>query len=148
MLGTDPAPSAAKPAEPVAGSAFFVASDGTAITNAHVVTKCREVTDRVTNAKGRVAAVDLANDLALLNFPPQPRQSVSIMRRTSPPQLGEEVLVFGFPLTGLLSPSGVATTGSVSATEGPGGTCVSSRSAPRCKAATVAGQFWTGQVAS
>jgi len=109
------------PAKTLAGSAFFISSDGVAVTNAHVVNGCHTVLDRATKRTGEVLAVDAANDMALVKFAPQEDRPVGVLRQGSPPKLGEEVVVFGFPLTGLLSPEGVVTTGSVSAAHGPGG---------------------------
>jgi S1-C subfamily serine protease len=103
------------------GSAFFIASDGIAITNAHVVSGCTEVADRAGSLSGRVVASDPANDLAILKFAIGEGQRIGTIRRTPPPQLGEEIVVFGFPMPGVLSREGVATTGSVNATEGLGG---------------------------
>jgi S1-C subfamily serine protease len=106
---------------PLVGSAFFVAPNGFAVTNAHVVKGCQEVTDRRTRRIGTVVALDIANDVALLKFSVDNSVTSGALRRTPPPRLGEEVFVFGYPLPGLLSPEGVATNGSVSATSGPGG---------------------------
>ncbi len=100
------------------GSGFFVSEDGSALTNAHVVERCRDI--RIASLVGagtaRIVARDSANDLALLATTLHPA-AVAVWR--SGVQQGEEVAIYGFPLAGLLANSGGITTGIVAALAGP-----------------------------
>ena len=103
------------------GSAFFVASGGQLLTNAHVVKDCNAV--RIDQpgftelTPATVLARDTTNDLALLQAP-------TTLHAPTPPafrrhiRLGEDVFVFGYPLTGIVASSGNFTRGSVTAMAG------------------------------
>jgi S1-C subfamily serine protease len=100
------------------GTGFVVSADGSVITNFHVSGNCR----RVESLDGK----QLTNigssrelDLALLRAGGELQKKVAAFRN-SEPAMGEAVLVFGFPLTGLLSKSGNVTSGIVSADAGLG----------------------------
>ena len=99
------------------GSGFFVSHDGLVLTNAHVVENCRQTTVRSPDnvGQGSILARDTQNDLALLASGLKPIRVATL--RTSA-KLGEEVVVFGYPLSGLLASSGNVTTGIVSALAG------------------------------
>ncbi len=100
------------------GSGFAVA-DGALLTNAHVVAGCRMVARNASGARetARVDAVDTALDLALLAV--RPGFAPPLTFRDSPPvSLGERVITFGFPLSGVLSSGPSLTTGEVSALAG------------------------------
>ena len=101
------------------GSGFVIAA-GTVMTNAHVVRGCTRMTAR--NAAGqivtaRIRAADPGRDLAILTVPADFGPPLSF-RETPPVQLGESVITYGFPLTGLLSSGPTLTTGSISALSG------------------------------
>ena len=126
-----PAPIVAKAAEePVAppppiekvsaGTGFFVNSDGTMVTNAHVVENCASI--RVTTPTSAIAAAtiiarDIRNDLALLRTGLAANKT-AVFRPTI--RLGESVEAFGYPLTNVLATSGNFTLGNVSALVGIG----------------------------
>jgi TPR repeat protein/S1-C subfamily serine protease/uncharacterized protein YecT (DUF1311 family) len=120
---TPPAMSTAGPPTPTPkterffGTAFFVSKDGKALTNAHVVEQCSQV--RVTSAgqesPARIVARDEKNDLALLATAVKPLQAASW--RLSVRQ-GEDIVVYGFPLTGVLASGGNVATGNVTALAG------------------------------
>lgn len=97
------------------GTAFFVSSTGEAVTNAHVVEGCRQIS--MNGNPARLLARDVKNDLALLAtnlHPPQwTKWRISV-------QQGEDIVAYGFPLTGLLSSGGNVVTGNVTALAGLG----------------------------
>jgi S1-C subfamily serine protease len=98
------------------GTGFFVSNAGHIITNNHVVAGCRTLAMR-DGRKLQIVATDPTNDLALLKAGVTPL-SVAVFRGGAPPKLGEAVVVFGFPLPGILSSEGNVTTGVLSATSG------------------------------
>jgi S1-C subfamily serine protease/uncharacterized protein len=99
------------------GTAFFVSQDGTALTNAHVVERCRHISVGIGGQEGtaRIVAQDEKNDLALLATDLHPIQVSNW--RLSVPQ-GEDIVVYGFPLTGVLASGGNVATGNVTALAG------------------------------
>lgn len=102
------------------GTAFFVNKDGVAISNYHVVSDCKQI--RIGNANGMVKllAQDRSNDLALLQASESGSAVASIAPDSSKLRQGEDIVVFGFPLEGLLSTGGNLTHGVVSALTGIG----------------------------
>jgi uncharacterized protein len=103
--------------EASSGTAFFVTPDGKALTNAHVVRGCREITV-ITEGQShpaKVLARDLGNDLALLATDLHPALSANWRLQI---RQGEDVVVYGFPLTGALASGGNVTTGIVTALAG------------------------------
>ena len=117
--------SPAPPKEPRAASAgtgFFVTQEGHVLTCAHVVSGCQQVRARLADG-GTLSAVVLAtndqDDLALLKTDAKPRYA-AIFRSGSSLRQGEAIVLYGFPLTGLLATSGNATSGNVTALAGPG----------------------------
>ncbi len=101
------------------GSGFVVAP-GLLLTNAHVVRGCAEVLAR--NAAGRTARTklrreDAGRDLALVAVPRDFGPPLAF--RDAPAVLrGDDVVTYGFPLTGLLSSGPTLTTGTISALTG------------------------------
>jgi S1-C subfamily serine protease len=110
-------PPAPKPQAPSvsSGTAFFINAKGEALTNAHVVEECQQI--RVNGRAARLLARDTKNDLALLATGQHPAQWANWRLEV---RLGEDVIAFGFPLTGTLSSSGNVTTGIVTALAGLG----------------------------
>jgi S1-C subfamily serine protease len=122
-----PGPSTPKQEEPKAptrpvssGTGFYIATDGSVLTNAHVVKGCSEI---AVSAKAgefssaTVLATDTANDLVLLKTNERP-EKVAALRQT--PRLGESVEAFGYPLADILATSGNFSLGNISALSGLG----------------------------
>ena len=115
-----PAPQAPFSAESetiAAGSGFFVVEDGRVLTNAHVVQGCRKISVDLVDQAGvaRILARDSQNDLALLATGLHPAK-VAALRLSA--RLGEDVVVYGFALPGILASGGNVTTGNISALAG------------------------------
>jgi S1-C subfamily serine protease len=116
------APPAAPPRErgTSTGTGFFVSSQGHVLTNHHVVENCTKFAVAQGNAvsqAGRVVASDSKNDLALLSTEMKPAV-VPNMRIGV--RVGENIFVYGFPLSGLLTSTGNFTIGNVTAVAGLG----------------------------
>ena len=98
------------------GTGFYVSEAGQIVTNWHVIKDCRTLQSGA-GARLRIVASDPTVDLALLQGPAA-RPAAAASFREADPVLGKSIVVFGFPLTGLLASSGNLTTGIVSATAG------------------------------
>jgi Trypsin-like peptidase domain len=101
------------------GTAFAVASDGTLVTNEHVVAGCLRVMAHlgVQAFPGMVTATDHANDLAIVKLR-VPTQLFATLRGGPNVRLGEQVVTYGFPLVGALTTEGNLTMGNVSGLRG------------------------------
>ena len=101
------------------GSGFAISHAVQIVTNAHVVDNCRElrvVADK-RQAPARIIAMDRDADLAVLDTTLAVGGTLAL--RAGPElRLGENVIVFGFPLASSLSHEGNLTTGNVSALAG------------------------------
>ncbi len=99
------------------GTAFFVTPDGKALTNAHVVRGCSDITV-ITGGEShpaRILARDERNDLALLATDLHPERSALWHLQV---RQGEDIAVYGFPLPGALASGGNVTIGIVTALAG------------------------------
>lgn len=102
------------------GTGFVVSTDNHVLTNHHVIDGCNRVTFQL---RGQVAeeaallAANLATDLALL-LSEGTSDSPARFRGGATVRLGEELVVYGFPLLGDLSSQGNLTNGIVSALSG------------------------------
>ncbi len=103
------------------GSGFVIGAGGEVITNYHVVEDCRAISvrDRDGAWPSRVVRHDARADLALLRADHTFRYVASI-RGGSSLALGDQVVVVGYPLSGLLAQDVNVTTGIVSALAGLG----------------------------
>ena len=130
-----------EPKTSTSGSGFFVSKSGHVITNQHIVNKCKKVTVG-DNAEKQVAAdiieTDRENDLALLKLSSLKMASVETksliqklgikivplasdgLLRFEDVDLGEDVLVAGYPYGEIFSDSIKVTKGIVSASKGFG----------------------------
>jgi len=123
------------------GSGFFVSKMGHVITNAHVVKGCQRVTvgdDANTQSPAEVISSDTRNDLALLKLSSldmASSETKALVRkleikivplasdgllRSDDVELGEKVLVAGYPYGDIFSNTIKVTGGMVSATRGMG----------------------------
>lgn len=103
------------------GSGVLISSTGMVITNAHVIDGCGEIdvgNRRLGRSPATVVAVDLWADLALLRSELSPDAGATL--REQPILLGEEVIVLGYPLPGVLGSGVIVTQGIVSAASGLG----------------------------
>lgn len=101
------------------GSGVFVKSEGTGITNAHVVNGCTSATIEG-YGRARITARDKTNDLALVQLTePKKTEAVQLARRSL--KLGEFVYALGFPLPGIIDNGLNFTGGQVSSLSGMGG---------------------------
>lgn len=98
----------------------MVGKTGHAITNWHVTEGCTEI--RIDGREGVVKRIteDAVNDLALLQIPGVVEVAASIANEPAKLRQGEDVVVFGFPLSAVLSSGGNLTPGVVSAMTGLG----------------------------
>lgn len=103
------------------GTGFAVSREGHILTNVHVVSGCSKITAKIGGVELSVQTVSLdpRNDLALLKISGS-FSNVLPLREGTRVQLGEAVVVFGYPLQGVLSNSLNMTTGNISALAGLG----------------------------
>ena len=105
---------------PVSSGSGFAVAPARALTNNHVVAQCGRVVARNSEertADARVLATDPRRDLALLAIPTGFAPPLTF-RGNPPVARGETVVVYGFPLSGLLSTGPTLTTGNVNALSG------------------------------
>lgn len=100
------------------GTGFFVSNEGHVLTNFHVIKGCRtfnvnKVGDLAERAQ--LLAGDEKNDLALLKTALKPAVVPALKTRV---RVGENISVYGFPLSGLLATTGNFTVGNVTAMAG------------------------------
>jgi S1-C subfamily serine protease len=100
----------------VVGTGFFVSEHGYILTNAHVVSGCKQIRTRDGRAADLVSK-DEQIDLSLLKVNSE-SPAVASFRLRPTPRLGDSVIAFGFPLQGLLSSEGNLSTGTVAGTTG------------------------------
>jgi hypothetical protein len=101
------------------GTGFAVSAQTLIVTNAHVAKGCRSlrVLHDGTAGSARLLALDDRADLAVLRTELR-TPKIAALRVQPPVRLGEDVVSFGFPLSGSLSREGNLTTGNVSALAG------------------------------
>jgi TPR repeat protein len=102
------------------GSGFWVSDRGHVLTNRHVAESCQQLIVRDAGGASHEARL-LAlghEDLALLDARAEPL-AVAVFRDGEWGLLGEPVVTYGFPLSGLLASAGNLGTGTVAALAGP-----------------------------
>ena len=104
------------------GTGFFVNGDGYLLTNAHVVEGCKDAMVRQGHSDVQPATIvarEVTNDLAILKVA---EKSPVFGKFRGAPQirLGDSIVVFGYPLAGMLSSTGNLTTGLISSLTGAG----------------------------
>lgn len=98
------------------GSGFYINSDGFLLTNSHVVKACESIRIIPGDENADLITADENIDLAILKT----KSTSNYARfRASDANLGEEIIVAGFPYRGELSSGINVTTGTVSALAGP-----------------------------
>ena len=103
------------------GTGFIINDRGDVVTNNHVVDGCSQIKFALNGQdllQGRLVALDVANDLAVANFPLSHTKVVATFSDTIKSRAGDDVVVFGYPLVGLLSTGGNLTRGSLTAMAG------------------------------
>ena len=100
------APQPATPDEPdgvqSSGSAFVVSENGLAVTNNHVIDNCRDISvTQYVNHDVRLISRDLEADLALIKIEGLTGVPFATVRAT-PPRLGEDIVVMGYPIGDLM----------------------------------------------
>ncbi len=110
----------AEPKLASSGSGFFVNKKGHLVTNHHVINGCRILRVAVPSGtkKATIIAVSEDNDLAVLSVKNAEVTEFATFRTHEREKLGEDVMVAGYPLRGLLADDLNITTGSVSALAG------------------------------
>lgn len=112
-------PFAQRPMQRASTGTGFVVAEGRLLTNQHVVANCRAVIGVFPGNRRHpltVLAADAQRDLALLSAPRDAGPALAF--RDGPPRRGDEVVTYGFPLTGILGSGPTLTTGDVSALTG------------------------------
>lgn len=101
------------------GSGFIVSSQGYVITNNHVVDGCASIKVIIsgTHHDSQIVRTDSVNDLALLKLTKANLHELSF-RSGKKVRAGENVVVLGFPLAGLLSQEPHVTSGTLTALAG------------------------------
>lgn len=103
-----------KPQKSSTGTAFIVSSNGYALTNYHVIDGCAEVKNAGEDADIKIIGGDKINDIALLKLGGNDYDFAKISRNPDELRQGDEIIVFGYPLSSDLSSKGNLTVGSVS----------------------------------
>ena len=102
------------------GTGFYISKDGYVVTNQHVIDGCIDIKlkqrDEIVSAK--LIVEDIRNDIALLRTVSS--QYTAYLRDGRGIRQGDEVIVFGYPLSGILSSSAKVTTGMVNSLSGLG----------------------------
>ena len=100
------------------GSGFYVSGAGHILTNEHVVRGCRKL--RIPpSVSVAVAAQEKTTDLALLKGPGGGKRAAAKFRGGRGIRSGDDIVVLGYPLRGVLASEVNVTTGTVSALAGP-----------------------------
>ncbi|MBI5522820.1 MAG: trypsin-like peptidase domain-containing protein [Desulfarculus sp.] len=107
------------PGGKLSGSGFVVSPQGHVLTNLHVVKDAKDIRVPGLSEPLAVRAIDALTDLALLQMPKESDKIASFPTGKAP-RAGDQVVVVGFPLHGLLAPGPSVSTGNISALAGPG----------------------------
>lgn len=131
-VAVQPKPKPAKPNPPsgsgggdsagggmASGTGFFVNARGVIVTNAHVIDRCEGITVR-SFGRANIVAADKSLDLAAIRLERAGTRPFAQFKKGKPSRLGQDIVVFGFPLSNDLSSSGNLTTGNISALAGIG----------------------------
>lgn len=111
-------PSAPTERRGVYGSGVVVSRTGDVITNEHVVQGCSKIRIQPLGVEARLVAKDAKNDLALLHLDGGTLPAPIRFRAGRGLRMGDELVVVGYPLRGILSSNAIVTTGIVNALSG------------------------------
>lgn len=103
------------------GTSFAIDSLGHLLTNSHVVNGCESISITV-DGREEIAVLlseDKQNDLALLKVNAS-LKNYALFRPSPGIRPGDSVVIFGYPLPGILSSQGSVTTGTITAMAGLG----------------------------
>lgn len=109
-----------KPVKQSSATAFFISSDGHALTNYHVINGCTEVKVAGRDGAIKVITSDSVNDLALLQLSGKTNDIATFTPDLRKLRQGDDIIVFGYPLNSVLSSGGNLTLGTISALSGLG----------------------------
>jgi len=104
------------------GTGFFVSDQGHVLTNHHVIESCRRIEIKPLGMPAvpvGVIAVSPRDDLGLIKAEVSHIPRIARFRVQSDPKIGEQLWIFGYPLSGLITTSGNLTSGIISALAGP-----------------------------
>lgn len=116
-----PSPGAPPPAQQRRASTGtgFIVAEGRVLTNHHVIDGCQRVAGVLANRRRvdlSIGPRDARRDLAILSGPRDLGPALAFREGT--PRRGDEVVTYGFPLTGILGSGPTLTTGEISALTG------------------------------
>jgi S1-C subfamily serine protease len=97
----------------------FIVAEGRVLTNHHVIDGCQRVVGVLANRRRvdlSIGPRDARRDLAILSGPRDLGPALAF--RDGAPRRGDEVVTYGFPLTGILGSGPTLTTGEISALTG------------------------------
>ncbi len=123
---TQPAVGSKEPPPPPGnstGTGFRITEAGHVMTNFHVAGQCKKLRlHRIgeTPVDASLVARDEVNDLAIIKAASPLPGTIATFSGKGAVRAGSEIVVFGFPLTGLLSDSGNFTTGNITSMAGMG----------------------------
>ena len=118
-LKTDEQPEPISSGQTVGGSGFAISVEGAIVTNAHVVTNCREI--EVPNVgPAKLLAIDSDRDLAVIQVARNKLSKVATIR-TGKLELGQAIVALGYPLSDLMGNALTVSTGVVASLSGLGG---------------------------
>ncbi len=97
------------------GTGFFVSANGDLVTAAHVTAECPDM--RANGQQLKLIAQDRASDVAVVTTG-QKSPAFFKLRGQRGPRIGEQIVVIGYPLQGVLGEDPIVTTGIVSSLAG------------------------------
>lgn len=109
-----------KKSKNTSGTGFYISKNGYMVTNQHVVDSCKAIS---INRDGKSIPVnlvveDIRNDIALIKS--DDVQNFAYIRDGRGIRQGNQIIAYGYPLSGILSSSAKVTTGMVNALSGLG----------------------------
>jgi S1-C subfamily serine protease len=102
------------------GTGFYVSKKGHIVTNQHVIEGCKEIKIDDEGSLKQVSLIvkDVRNDIALLKG--EEIDAIAFIRGGRGIRQGDEIIAYGYPLSGILSSTAKVTTGVVNSLSGMG----------------------------